>query len=76
MNRPSLNHQVGVELFEEWDYQPGGVVTAMLQSNQSDSNQDARPNLIAQLGPGGEAEIAAEWAREVLKRASMERRAA
>src|ERR1035441_7564981 len=58
MSRPSLDHQVRVELLEEWDHQPGGVLSAVLQNDQCDRNQDAGRGLKAQLGACGKAEIA------------------
>src|SRR5229473_1714877 len=59
MNRQSLDHQVRVELLEEWDQEPGGVLSAVLQSDQCDRNQDAGRPLKAQLGAGSKAEVAA-----------------
>ncbi len=59
MNRPSLDHQVGVKLFKEWDHQPGGIFSAMLQNDQCDGNQDAGRDLIADLGARRQPEIAA-----------------
>src|SRR5208283_57448 len=59
MNCPSLNHQVGMELLEEWDHQPGGIFSAVLQRDQRDGNQDTGHDLKAQLGARGQAEIAA-----------------
>src|ERR1700676_57356 len=58
MNRPSLNHQVRVELFEEGHQQSGGVFSAVLQSDQCDRNQNAGRSLIAQFGARGKTEIA------------------
>src|ERR1700691_3966172 len=59
MKQPALDHQVGMELFEEWNHEPGGVFSAMLQRDQCDRNHDAGGRLIAQLGARGKAEIAA-----------------
>src|SRR4029077_8149246 len=58
VNRPSLDHQVRVELLDERHQQPGGVLSAVLQSDQRDRNQDACRGLIAQLGARGKSEIA------------------
>src|SRR5450631_414616 len=59
MNRPSLNHQVRVELLEEGNDQRGGVFSAVLQDDHRNRNQNAGPDLKAQLGACGKAEIAA-----------------
>src|SRR5712692_3546242 len=59
MNRQSLDHQVRVELLEEWDQEPGGVLSAVLQSDQCDRNQDAGRPLKSQLGACSKAEVAA-----------------
>src|SRR6202521_5340459 len=58
MSCQSLDHQVRVELLEERHQQPGGILSAVLQSDQRDRDQDAGGSLIAQLGAGGKAEIA------------------
>ena len=56
---PALDHQVRMELLEEWDQQSGGIFSAMLQGDQCDGNHDAGSDLIAEFGARGEAEIAA-----------------
>ena len=58
MSCQSLDHQVRVELLEEWHQQSGGIFSAVLQSDQRDRNQDAGGSLIAQLGARGKSEIA------------------
>src|SRR5882762_72300 len=58
MNRQSLDHQVRVELLEERYQQSGGILSAVLQSDQRDRNQDAGGGLIAKLGARSKSEIA------------------
>src|SRR5208282_885615 len=57
MRRPSLDHQVRVELLEEWNQQPGGILSTVLQNDQRNRNQDAGHGLKAQFGACGKAKV-------------------
>ena len=48
-----------MKLLEERNHQPGGILSAVLQRDQRNRNQDAGRDLISQLGARRKTKIAA-----------------
>src|ERR1022692_786526 len=59
MSDPALDDKIRMELLEEWHDQAGGIFSPVLERDQSHGNNDTRGNLISELGPSGEAKVAA-----------------